>query len=80
MERSAISKIVKQVIKSEVQEVKELPEDNQRLKQDLGVDSFSNVNIVMSIEEDFGISIADAELEDITTVGSFVDLIESKVN
>jgi len=46
---------------------------------DLGADSLDIVEIVMAAEEEFGVSISEAELEKIDTVGDLVDLIMKKL-
>jgi len=45
-----------------------------------GWDSFAQINLVMSIEKDFGIELALGELEDLKNVGDMVDLIGVKLN
>jgi acyl carrier protein len=44
--------------------------------QDLNADSLDMVELVMSLEEEFGIEISDEEVENIRTVGDAVDYIE----
>ena len=45
---------------------------------DLGAYSLDTVELVMALEEDFGIEIPDEEAEKITTVGQAVKYIEEK--
>ncbi|MCK5331228.1 MAG: acyl carrier protein [Candidatus Marinimicrobia bacterium] len=45
---------------------------------DLGADSLDTVELIMQLEEEFGIEIPDEDAENITTVGAAVDFIESK--
>ena len=45
---------------------------------DLGADSLDIVELVMALEEEFGIEIPDEEAEKIQTVGQAVDYIEKK--
>ena len=44
--------------------------------QDLNADSLDMVELVMSLEEEFGVEISDEEVENIRTVGDAVDYIE----
>lgn len=46
------------------------------IQDDLGADSLDVVDLVMSVEEEFGVKIADEELENIKTIGDIVDYIE----
>ena len=43
---------------------------------DLGADSLDTVELIMQLEEEFGIEIPDDDAEKITTVGSAVEYIE----
>ncbi len=46
---------------------------------DLGADSLDTVELVMALEEEFGIEIPDEAAEQIETVQAAVDYIDSKV-
>ena len=46
----------------------------------LGADSLDTVELVMALEEEFGIEIPDEDAEKITTVGDAVKYIEEKTN
>ena len=48
------------------------------LINDLGADSLDSVELIMSIEQKFGISIPEEAAENIKTVGDIVKYIESK--
>lgn len=48
-------------------------------KEDLGADSLDVVELVMELEEEFDMQIDDEDAEKISTVGSAVTFIESKV-
>jgi len=48
------------------------------LKDDLGIDSLAVVELVMALEDAFGISIDEEQLKAIQTVGDIVELVESK--
>jgi acyl carrier protein len=45
---------------------------------DLGADSLDTVELVMELEDEFGVSIPDEDAETISTVGSAIDYITSK--
>ncbi len=45
------------------------------IKDDLGADSLDLVDLVMSVEEEFGVKIADDDLESIKTVSDIVEYI-----
>jgi acyl carrier protein len=44
--------------------------------EDVGADSLDIVELVMGLEEEFGITIPDTEAEKIKTVGEAIDYIE----
>ncbi|MGA0064036.1 MAG: acyl carrier protein [Ilumatobacteraceae bacterium] len=50
-----------------------------RFKEDLEADSLDLVELVMSLEEEFGIEVPESDLEGITTIGQAFDLVASKV-
>ena len=54
-----------------------LPES--RLREDLGVDSLDQVEMVMEIEDAFSVKFEDAEMEKIVTVQDAVELVEKKM-
>ena len=45
--------------------------------EDLGADSLDTVELVMAFEEEFGLEIPDDEAENITTIKSAVDWIQT---
>ena len=45
---------------------------------DLGADSLDVVELIMGLEDEFGLEISDEEAEKIITVGNAVKFIESK--
>ena len=46
--------------------------------EDLGADSLDTVELVMALEEEFGVEIPDEDAEKIATVQNAVDYIDSK--
>ena len=47
------------------------------MQDELGADSRDLVDLVMSVEEEFGVKVADEDLENIKTVGDIVNYIEA---
>ncbi len=47
---------------------------------DLGADSLDTVELVMALEEEFGIEIPDEDAEKITSVGEATRYVESKAS
>ncbi len=47
--------------------------------EDLDMDSLDIVELIMALEEEFGLEISDEEAEKLTTVGAAVEYIKEKV-
>jgi acyl carrier protein len=50
-----------------------------RFAEDLDADSLDLVELVMALEEEFGVSVEEEELEGIDTVGGAYDLVVGKL-
>ena len=50
-----------------------------KFEEDLEVDSLGVVELLMALEDNFGVAIPDEEAENIETVGQAVDLVHSKL-
>jgi acyl carrier protein len=72
----SIDEKIKKIIceQLEVSEEDVVPEAS--FVDDLGADSLDQVELIMAMEEEFGISISDEEAEKISTVKDAVDYIE----
>ena len=56
------------------------PEDitvDSSFKDDLGADSLDLFELVMALEEEYGIEIPSEELESLTTVGAIIDYLKA---
>ena len=47
-------------------------------KQDLRADSFELMELVMALEDEYGVQVEDEELENFETVGDVIDYIRSQ--
>lgn len=51
-------------------------EESALLREDVGIDSLDLVDIVVLVEEKFGIKIKPEEMTEVKTLGAFYDYIE----
>jgi len=77
MERDEILDKVKSVIVDQLSVDEADVVEDASFIDDLGADSLDIVELVMALEEEFGISIPDEEAENIKTVGDAVAFIEA---
>jgi acyl carrier protein len=73
-----IAERVKKVIKESL--AKDSVTESSNFIDDLGADSLDVVEIVMDLEEEFGITIEDADAEHIRTVGDAIEFLEKILN
>ncbi|KAA3635591.1 MAG: acyl carrier protein [Armatimonadetes bacterium] len=80
MDRNDIESKMKELL------VEELGLDEDKItmsatfEEDLEVDSLGVVELLMALEDNFGVQIPDEEAESLVTVGEAVDLVEKKLN
>lgn len=75
----SVEERVKEIIAQQLGLKKEEIRLESSFVEDLGADSLDTVEVVMALEEEFGIDIPDEEAEKITTVGEAIKYIEAKV-
>lgn len=68
------AKVIEIISKSFKLDASSVTEDKS-FQDDLGADSLETVELVMALEEEFGIEISDEDAEKIRTVGDAVDFI-----
>ena len=68
-----ISKIVSDQLGKSLEEI----QNDSSFVDDLGADSLDTVELVMALEEEFDLEIADEDAEKISTVNEAVDYINS---
>lgn len=74
-----VFKKIQSIIVEELNLDKEKVTRESRLQEDLGVDSLDAVELIINIEDEFGIQITDEEASDIKTVGELVDFVTKKI-
>ena len=77
MEREEILDKVKVVIVEQLSVEEDDVTEDASFVDDLGADSLDIVELVMALEDKFGISIPDEEAESIKTVGNAVEFISA---
>ena len=50
-----------------------------KVVEDLGADSLDAVELVMAVEEEFGVEVPDDQAENLTTVGAIVDYVDKGI-
>ncbi len=69
-----IKEIIANQLKKDISEIG----DDMDIVKDLGADSLDVVEMVMSIEEEFGITVDDEKAVNVKTVKDIVSLLENK--
>ena len=68
-----IKKLIAEQLNKAVEEVT----DDKEVVKDLGADSLDVVEMLMNLEEEFGITVPEEDAVNIKTVGDIIKLIES---
>lgn len=74
----SVDEKVKDIISEQLGVKKEEIKSESSFIDDLGADSLDTVEVVMALEEEFGIEIPDEDAEKITNVGAAIKYIEEK--
>jgi acyl carrier protein len=77
MEHDEVLEKVKAVIVEQLNVEEDDVIEDASFVDDLGADSLDIVELVMALEEEFGVSIPDEEAESIKTVGDAVSYIQA---
>jgi acyl carrier protein len=79
MDRDQVSERLKDVLVTELGLDADKINDDANFEEDLEVDSLGVVELLMALEDEFGVKIPDEEAEDIRTVGQAVDMVHGKL-
>lgn len=79
MERDVVSERLNGVLVSELGLDESKINDGAHFEEDLDVDSLGVVELLMALEDEFGIKIPDEDAESIMTVGQAIDLVHQKL-
>ncbi len=71
---------VKKIIASTLNISEEKIKLEDKIIEDLSADSLDVIELIMNLEEEFGIKIQDEESELITTVGQAVEYVQNKLD
>ncbi len=74
----AVADKVKELISKQLNRPVEEVTCDKEIVKDLGADSLDVVEMLMSLEEEFNISVPEEDAVNIKTVGDIINLIENK--
>ncbi len=70
---------VVEIIANQLEMDPDLIGEHSKIMEDLGADSLDIVEMLMAMEENFGFSIPDEDLEELITVSDIVEYVESNM-
>lgn len=79
MEREELLKKVRAIVSDKLSISEEQVTEDASFIDDLGADSLDTVELVMALEDEFGLDIPDDQAEKLTTVGKALDYILANV-
>lgn len=80
MDKAAIIEKINDFLIDEFEVDGDAIEPDANLKDTLGLDSLDYVDLVVTVESNFGVKLGEADFVGVATFQNFYDLIENKVN
>ncbi len=69
---------VRKLIAEQLNQNEENITPNSRIVEDLGADSLDTIELLMALEDEFGITISDEKASELKTIGDIVAFLETK--
>jgi acyl carrier protein len=79
MEREEVMKLVRRHLSTELEVPPEKIQPETRFREDLDADSLDLYELVMELEDRYGIRVSEEEAAEIETVGDAVDFVCARV-
>jgi acyl carrier protein len=79
MEREEVMTLVRSHLSNELEVAQEKIQPETRFREDLDADSLDLYELVMELEDRYGIRVSEEEAADIETVGDAVDFVCARV-
>jgi acyl carrier protein len=79
MDREKVMKLVREHLSTELEVAPERIQPDTRFRDDLDADSLDLYELVMELEDQYGIRVSEEEAAEIETVGDAIDFVCARV-
>lgn len=74
-----MQELIKDIIAKQLRLEDDIIDDDTDIIEDLGADSLDIVEMLMAIEENFGVTVPDEDIAELKTVRDIVDYVEKNM-